>query len=256
MKRSKLPFWIPADWPAPKGIRAGTTTRQAGFSSPPYAALNLARHVGDDADTVEQNRALLQSELQLPSSPLWLQQTHGRQVIRHDEWNANVTADACYTDQQGIVCVVLTADCLPLLLCSKDGGQLAAIHLGWRGLCQNIIDVTLSRFDTDHSDILAWIGPHVRVNNYEIGEDVRSACLQAIPGTEYAFAFQGDGHWLLSLETLTRHKLVSSGISMIYASDRCTFEEQASFFSCRREKLTGRMASLIWMETENTLTSL
>jgi purine-nucleoside/S-methyl-5'-thioadenosine phosphorylase / adenosine deaminase len=256
MSPANMTSWLAANWPAPAWIKAGTTTRQSGFSLPPYASLNLAQHVGDKLETVEQNRTFLQHELQLPSAPLWLQQVHGKQVINSDEWSADVVADACYTKQDGIVCAVLTADCLPLLLCDKEGSQIAAIHVGWRGLCQGIIDVALSRFETEHSNILAWIGPHIHADNYEVGKDVHSACLQAISGTDHTFTFRGEGKWLASLEALVRHKLTSTGISMIYTCNRCTFDEQASFFSYRRQKLTGRMASLIWMETGNTSTKL
>ena len=148
-----------------------------------------------------------------------------------------------------IVCAILTADCLPLLLCSKDGSELAAIHLGWRGLCQNIVDVALSRFDTDHANILAWIGPHIHSNNYEVGEQVRCTCLQAFPAAEDAFISNKAGYWLASLETLVRHDLASKGISMIYSCNECTFDDENRFFSYRRENPTGRMASLIWKET-------
>lgn len=252
MSLDNKPFWIAANWPVPNWIKAGTTTRQSGFSPPPYASLNLARHVDDEPESVEQNRAFLQRELQLPSAPLWLQQVHDKQVINSDDWSANVSTDACYTLQKGVVCAILSADCLPLLLCNKDGSEIAAIHVGWRGLCQNIIAETLSRFDSDNGDLYAWIGPHIHANNYEVGEEVRSACLQAIPGTEHAFTSTRQAHWYANLDALVRHELLSKGISMIFGCNRCTFDDEVNFFSYRRQKVTGRMVSLIWMETENS----
>lgn len=256
MNPDNKPFWIAANWSVPNWIKAGTTTRQAGINLSPYARLNLARNVGDRPEHVERNRAFLQRELQLPSAPLWLRQEHGKQVINSDGWTANVSADACYTSRKGAVCAILTADCLPLLLCNKDGSEIAAIHVGWRGLCKNIIDETLSRFDSDHDDISAWIGPHIHAENYEVGADMRLACLQAFPGTEHAFIPGRQGHWCASLEALVRHTLSNSGISMIFGCNRCTFAEQHDFFSYRRQKVTGRMASLIWMETENSSAKL
>jgi len=243
-------FWVSADWPAPAWIRAGTTTHGSGFSLPPYTGLNLAQHVGDKVETVERNRALLQRQLQLPSPPLWLQQVHGNRVINSEEWSADATADACYTSQRKIVCAVLSADCLPLLLCDKDGSQIAAVHLGWRGLCAGILDEVIARFVTGQSNILAWIGPHIRAENYEVGADVRQACLQAYPGTDHAFSYSADGLWLASLDALVRNQLVNRGISMIYACDKCTYDDQIDFYSYRRQKVTGRMASLIWMESK------
>ncbi|MFT5350296.1 MAG: YfiH family protein, partial [Gammaproteobacteria bacterium] len=161
-------IWIPANWPAPHWIKAGTTTKRAGTSLPPYAGLNLASHVGDEPETVERNRALLQHELQLPSPPLWLQQEHGARLISSGEWSINVIADACFTRQGNIVCGILTADCLPLLLCNKEGSQVAAVHLGWRGICTNILHEVRSSFDTDSSNLLAWIGPHIHAKCYEV----------------------------------------------------------------------------------------
>jgi len=247
-----MAFWIDANWPTPEWIRAGTTTRQSGFSLPPYRGLNLAKHVGDRAKCVDQNRALLQRELQLPCAPLWLQQVHGKRIINSNDYAADISADACYTTQNGVVCAVLTADCLPLLLCDKKGSQVAAVHIGWRGFCQDIIDVALSRFDACRSNMLAWIGPHIHARNYEVGETVRLACLHAFPAAEPAFTCSREGKWLASLETLVRDQLMSRGISMIYSCDRCTFDEPASFFSYRRDRTTGRMASLIWITTRDS----
>jgi YfiH family protein len=244
-------FWIDAEWPTPAWIKAGITTTHSGFSLPPYAGLNLAGHVGDEIERVRQNRNLLEKELNLPSTPLWLQQVHGQEIIEDKDWFPNVSADACFSKQNDSVCAILTADCLPLLLCDEKNRQVAAVHIGWRGLCQNIVSASLSRFDSDHGDILAWIGPHIHAANYEVGEDARQACLTAIPDADHAFTKIKDGYWLANLETLVRHQLEDSGNTMIFAANRCTFKEQSDFYSYRRNNITGRMASLIWMESGN-----
>ena len=160
------------------------------------------------------------------SASLWLQQVHGNRVINSEECSADATVDACYIRQCTIVCAVLSADCLPLLACNKDGSQIAAVHLGWRGLCAGNLDEVIARFATGQSNILAWIGPHIRAENYEVGEDVRQACLQAYPGTDHAFSYSADGLWLASLDALVRNQLVNRGISMIYVCDKCTYDGQ------------------------------
>lgn len=251
-----MSFWLAANWPAPAWIKAGTTCIGSGFSQAPYASLNLAEHVGDNIEQVEQNRNLLQQELHLPAPPLWLKQVHDNTVIESDDWHPGIAADGCTTHKPGIVCAILTADCLPLLLCDEQSRQIAAIHVGWRGLCQNIVDSAISRFSSDHDKILAWTGPHIHQQYYEVGEDVRTACLQACPGVDHAFVRNKKGHWLASLETLVHHQLMNKGISMIFSSNRCTFAQEDNFFSYRRNKVTGRMASLIWMESGKSWTRL
>lgn len=244
-------FWIDAEWPAPAWIKAGTTTIHSGYSLPPYTSLNLAGHVGDNTEHVRQNRNLIQDELNLPSTPLWLQQVHGNEIIEDKDWFPDVSADACFSKQNDSVCAILTADCLPLLLCDEKNRQVAAVHIGWRGLCQNIVSNSLSIFDSDRGNILAWIGPHIHAANYEVGEDVRRACIKAVPEADQAFTKLKDGFWLANLESLVRHQLQNNGVTMISSTDRCTFKEEADFYSYRRNKITGRMASLIWMESGN-----
>ena len=244
-----MSFWLPANWPAPASIIAGTTTIQAGHSVKPYTGLNLAMHVGDNSEHVRQNRLLLEQELSLPRPPLWLSQRHESHVIDARQWSANISADACYSNQKDTVCAILSADCLPLLLCDGDATQIAAIHVGWRGFAKNIIDRALSKFDRKHDNILAWIGPHIQAPNYEVGDEVRDACLRAIPATEHAFCSNRKGHWLADLGALVRYQLNNRGISMVFSSNRCTYKEVDNFYSYRREKITGRMASLIWIDS-------
>ena len=242
-------LWLNAEWPVPGRVRAGCTTLHSGFSSPPYTGLNLARHVGDEETTVERNRSLLESELGLPSPPLWLEQIHGDRIIDSDDWFSGVRADACFSRERNVVCAVLSADCLPLLLCNEEGSQVAALHLGWRGICSTLLDQAISSFGAGSGGIRAWIGPHIHSRHYEVGEEVRQACEEAISGTDHAFIYSSRGKWRMSLSALVRQQLLKRGISMIYACNLCTFEEQDKFYSYRRENITGRVASLIWMES-------
>jgi polyphenol oxidase len=244
-----MSFWLPANWPAPASIIAGTTTIQGGYSVKPYSGLNLAMHVGDKSEHVRQNRLLLKQELKLPRSPLWLRQIHENKVIDANEWSSHISADACYTNQKDTVCAILTADCLPLLLCDRNATQIAAVHIGWRGFSKNIIDKALSKFSKKQEEILAWIGPHIQAENYEVGDEVRDACIRSIPETEHAFSSNRTGHWLADMESLVRYQLNNRGISMVFSSNKCTYKEKDSFYSYRRDKITGRIASLIWLDS-------
>ncbi len=242
-------LWLNAEWPVPAWVRAGCTSLHSGFSSPPYTGLNLAKHVGDEHDTVERNRVLLQSELQLPGAPLWLEQVHGNRIIDSADWFTGIRADASVTRERDIVCAILSADCLPLLLCNEEGSQIAALHLGWRGICSTLLEQAISSFGARTEDIRAWIGPHIHSRHYEVGEEVREICEQAISGTDHAFTFSAKGKWRMSLSALVRQQLLKLGISMAYTCNLCTFEEEDRFYSYRRQKITGRIASLIWMES-------
>ena len=239
--------WIPAQWPAPPGINAVTTARNGGTSHPPYDRFNLAMHVGDRPVHVDNNRQLLHSNLHLPSEPVWLTQTHGNQVINATTSPQDIHADGTYTKNEGIVCAVLTADCLPLLLCNNAGTQIAAIHIGWKGFCAGIIDNAIHSFPP--GDVLmAWIGPCIRADNYEIGSDVYEACRHYSKGIEKAFVQNRPGHWLADLSMLVKLDLRRFGINRIDDCNYCTCTDAKRFFSYRRDGTTGRMASLIWMD--------
>jgi YfiH family protein len=248
MKNKQLAFksWVPAQWPVPPGIHAGTTTRIDGNSCPPYDRFNLAMHVGDNPAHVKNNRYLLCRNLQLPSEPVWLAQTHSNQIV--DATNSlDNNADGAYTQKRGVVCAVLTADCLPLMLCNDTGTQIAAIHVGWKGFCSGIIPNAIHSFQTD--DILmAWLGPCIRVAQYEVGADVYAACTHYLPESDVAFIQSRPDHWQADLPLLVKLDLHRSGIIQIYDSDFCTCMDEEHFFSYRREGETGRMASLIWMD--------
>lgn len=239
--------WIAADWDAPSRVRAGTTTRLGGVSEPPFDSLNLARHVDDDPEAVRRNRQQLRQLCFLPTEPLWLTQTHSSRVIVADTAGESLDADAAWTCTGGIVCAVLTADCVPLLLCDRDGTRIAAVHVGWRGFCGGIVENALSCLGSTQHALTAWLGPHICSRHYEVGDEVRNACLQRFPGAEAAFRRNRRGQWQCSLEKLISGRLEKHGIA-VASSGHCTFGESERFYSYRRQKKTGRMASLIWMD--------
>lgn len=239
--------WIAACWPAPDRVRAGTTTRNGGFSGKPYESFNLALHVGDDTHRVKANRDKLIRDLDLPSDPLWLTQVHGDSVIDASR-GTGTAADACFTTATSIVCAVLTADCIPLLICNRSGTSVAAIHAGWRGLCRGIIANSIGKFSDNPDQLLAWLGPCISAAHYQVREDMRNTCIQTM-GAEAASAFapSGNGRWFADINTLAATELKRLGLTAIYNSNRCTYAEADVFYSYRRDGDTGRMASLIWM---------
>lgn len=238
--------FIKPSWPAPSNIHACTTTRLGGFSTTPYAQLNLGDHVGDDANTVEKNRNLIKEHLQLPSDPVWLQQTHSTTLIRSDDGSQN--ADASFTQQPGIVCVVLTADCLPILLCNQAGTLVAAIHAGWRGLAAGIIENTLEHLPAKPDSLMAWLGPAIGPQKFEVGDDAKEILLASLPEGSSAFQPREEkGKWLCNIYHLARLRLRKKGVEEIYGGEYCTYTQHELFYSYRRDKTTGRMASLIWM---------
>ena len=249
MPLSHNDLWLPADWPVPGHIHAGTTTRLGGYSQAPYNRLNLAGHVGDDSDSVTRNRALLMQRLQLPAEPHWLHQTHSNRVVQIGAPASPRNADAAYTNRTNTVCTVLTADCVPILLCNRAGTEIAAIHAGWRGLCANIINNTVDCFTAAREQLIAWIGPHISPDCYEVHADVRNPCIDSLSATVAdAFKQKSGDSWLANLELMARIALLKAGIAEVHASDVCTYQNREYFYSYRREKKTGRMASLIWIE--------
>jgi len=241
--------WLPADWNAPVHIRAGTSTRRDGCSRPPYDGFNLAEHVGDDNEAVKKNRKQLKQLLRLPAEPHWLNQSHGNRVVKITNPASDRDADAAYSDRPGIICAVLTADCVPILLCNRAGTEVAAIHAGWRGLCSNIISHTTACFDSGSDELIAWIGPHISSEYYEVQDDVRDACIQSLSETvAVAFTKTSNISWHANLGMIAGMTLVKAGVTEIHASNLCTFRDREYFYSYRREKNTGRTASLIWID--------
>ena len=238
--------FIRPDWSAPSRVNAVTTIRASGVSAAPWDSFNLADHVGDAISAVTENRRRLVDTLQLPTSPNWLRQVHGTNVVV-DRWLPGCVGDAAYAQRTGVVCAVLTADCLPLLMCDQTGTQIAAVHAGWRGLAAGVIEATLERFSGDRADIMVWFGPAIGPTAFEVGEDVVEALTATDPDARRAFAPCGSSRWLADLYALARQRLRGGGVTQIYGGEWCTFSDPHRFYSFRRDGVTGRMASLIWL---------
>ena len=246
MTRRNATAMLQVEWPAPPGVFAITTTRQGGVSSPPYASLNLATHVGDDAACVAENRRRLHETLSLPSHPFWLEQVHSCDVVRASSSTITPRADACYTHAPGVVCAVLTADCLPVLLCDRQGQHLAAVHAGWRGLAAGIVEAAVRALPVPATQLLAWLGPAIGPTAFEVGDEVRAAFIQWEAAARAAFVRNPVGGWYADLYALARQRLNSVGVDAVYGGEWCTYNDADRFFSYRRDQHTGRMATLIW----------
>ncbi len=208
--------------------------------------MNPANHVGDDSASVQRNRDILRTSLHLPSEPVWLNQTHSNIAVKAALTPQPLQADASYTDAAGVVCAVLTADCLPLLACSKDGTKIAAIHAGWRGLLNGIIDNTIAALQTHQLSI--WLGPAIGPDQFEVGGEVRDMFVSRSQDYAAAFRPQPSDKWLADIYRLARINLHKLGITEIYGGGLCTVTDKDCFFSYRRDNITGRMATLIWRD--------
>lgn len=250
--------FLEPDWPAPARVRALTTTRAGGVSRGPYASLNLADHVGDEPSHVVRNRALLRERLGLPAEPRWLRQVHGCAVadIAIDAaarsetaaaGDAECTADAAIATRAGEVCAVMTADCLPLLLCDRQGTRVAAVHAGWRGLAAGVIEAAVGRLAGPQDELLCWLGPAIGPRAFEVGAEVREHFLAGDTAAAAAFAPAPAGKWRADLYALARQRLRGCGVHRVYGGSLCTHTDRRRFFSFRRDGVTGRMASLIWL---------
>jgi polyphenol oxidase len=242
------------DWPAPPRVRAVFTLRMGGASVGAFASLNLGDHVGDDAHAVAENRRRAATELELPAEPLWLAQVHGTTVVEADGPALRALAapapqgDAALTRRPGRVLAVLVADCLPVLLARRDGAAVAVAHAGWRGLSAGVLEATIAALDGAADDLLAWLGPAIGPAHYEVGEEVRTAFCQRDAQAAAAFAANARGRWQCDLHRLARQRLAALGLRSIHADRRCTYALPESFYSFRRDGVTGRMAALIWLE--------
>ncbi len=238
-----------ASWPTPPNVSALTTMRTPGLSKAPYDANNLGLHVGDDETAVRTNRQSLVAALKLPKEPEWLEQIHSNHCVVVEE-DKNRTADAAVTRSSAHPLAIMTADCLPIMLCNKQGTEIAAIHSGWRGLVNGVIENTLNKMQSSPEQLMAWIGPAICQSCYEVGGEVLDAY-----HNRYSFAskgFQPKGEkWLANLSLLAELVLNSLGILAVYQSNICTFEQKNAFYSYRREAQTGRMATLIWLNDIN-----
>ncbi|MBI1731778.1 MAG: peptidoglycan editing factor PgeF [Gammaproteobacteria bacterium] len=244
-------WWWPARWPVPPHVRAGITTRDGGCSAPPFASFNLAAHVGDRPSSVHENRTALRQGLRLPSEPCWLQQAHGSRVVSA-AGGCNQAADGSHASTTGQVCAVLVADCVPLLLSDASGTQVAAIHAGWRGIAAGIVAAGISTMRAPADQLLAWIGPCIGPERYEVGAEVRCACLETDPGAGDHFRRTTSGRWLADLPALVCCQLRARDVHAIYSADLCTHARPDLFFSHRRDGSTGRMAALIWLDPDRT----
>ena len=236
---------IVPQWPAPQRVRALQTTRLGGVSRPPYDSLNLGTHVGDDPLAVAANRNRLSALV--PGEPVWLEQVHGTRVEQADVAGCAPAADACVSRHPHGVCVVMTADCLPVLFCDKAGTVVAAAHAGWRGLADGVIEFTVQAMQAAPADLMAWLGPAIGPQAFEVGPEVRAIFVAHDPAAAAAFVPQG-AKFLADLYLLARQRLAAVGVTGVYGGDLCTFSDPQRFFSYRRDGRTGRMASMIWLE--------
>jgi len=246
---------IAPNWPAPANVRACITTRKDGVSLAPYDGNNMGLHVGDNPLSVEQNRAALSEQLGLTKTPQWLEQIHGVKVVDAKGDGLVRTADGSFSNEVGQACLVMTADCLPILLCDKAGTQVAAIHCGWRSLAKGITARALEKFSGAPAHILAYLGPAISQPNFEVGVDVLEAFFETARTPAHADAIanafisaQRPLHFYADIYALARAELNALGVTHIYGGDACTYAQADQFFSYRRDKVTGRMASLIWLE--------
>jgi hypothetical protein len=245
--RGAAPYgWIVPDWPAPARVRALVTTRAGGVSRGPYASLNLGAHVGDEPAAVEHNRAVLRSHL--PADPVWLRQVHGREVVDAASAGAFPRADGAIARTRHSVCAVLTADCVPVLLAHLGGAAVGVAHAGWRGLADGVVEAALERLRVPAGDVIAWLGPGIGAGAYEVGRDVYDAFVAGDPGSASAFVAHGDGKFRADLAAIARRRLARAGVAAVHGGGFCTYTDRARFYSYRRERTTGRFASLIWIE--------
>jgi hypothetical protein len=238
--------WIVPDWPASPRVCALVTTRTGGVSRGSFASFNLGTRVGDDPAAVEHNRAILRRHL--PGDPVWLQQVHGIGVVDAESAGAVPRADGAVARTRHGVCAVLTADCVPVLLAHRSGAAVGIAHAGWRGLAGGVIEATLARMAVAPEEVIAWLGPAIGPRAYEVGPDVYDAFVTRDPGVSAAFAPRGDGKFSADLHALVRRRLAAAGVAGAYGGGQCTYTDAGRFYSYRRERTTGRFASLIWID--------
>lgn len=235
---------IRPSWPAPAHVKALQTTRLGGVSLAPYDALNLAMHVKDKPEHVARNRQLLSRYV--PTEPVWLNQVHSTRVIDAAKSSCIENADASFTTQPNVVCVTMTADCLPVLLCNLAGTTVAVVHAGWRGLCDGVIEATIAAMSVEPAQLIAWLGPAIGPNAFEVGDEVREQFVMYGQHAEEAFIPKSD-KWLGNLYQIAKQRLQSVGVNQIYGDIDCTYSNPERFFSFRRDHDTGRMATMIWI---------
>lgn len=242
---SKSLCFITPNWPAPENVKCLSTTRMGGMSIAPYGSFNLGVHVGDELGHVNQNRTRLRQYL--PAEPLWLNQVHGTDVAQALSYQGVCDADASMAKGANQVCTVMTADCLPVLFCDAQGTQVAAAHAGWRGLLDGVLENAVSKFEQSNQ-VLAWLGPAIGPDAFEVGQEVKDSFCLKDPAAEGCFkASKATGKWLADLYSLAKLRLNAAGVTQVFGGEHCTYSDETRFFSYRRDGVTGRMASCIWL---------
>ena len=236
---------IVPNWPAPANVKSLQTTRKDGASAAPYDSFNLGSHVGDNPLIVARNR--MQLAHLMPSEPVWLDQVHGVSVADAGQAGCLPQADACVSTHRSAVCVVMTADCLPVLLCDETGSVVGAAHAGWRGLCDGVIEQTVQAMKVPPSTMMAWLGPAIGPAVFEVGPEVRDAFIAKHAQSAEAFVPGNNGKWLADIYHLARLRLNAMGINRIYGGDQCTYSNTERYYSYRRDGVTGRMGTFIWL---------
>ncbi len=240
--------FLPPQWPASDRVKAITTTRLSGASSAPYDHFNVALHVGDNRFQVEQNRTLLKQTWDWQHEPFWLQQEHTAQVVYVDQNTPRLpVADAAWTNQTEQPLVIMTADCLPILITNDDANLVAAVHAGWKGLAQGIVTQTIQTLPDNPANLMAWVGPAISQVHFEVGQDVVDAFANKPFDTADFFVKKNNQKWLANLAGLVDFELQSLGVTRVFQSNLCSYEKNEWFYSYRRDGTTGRMASLIWL---------
>ena len=237
------------DWELPRGVFAACTTRLGGVSTAPWNSFNVATHVGDDLAHVAANRARLRELLKLNAEPAWLNQVHGVSVMDVDSATFSpipFTADAAVASRAGAPCVVMVADCLPVLFCSSDGQRVGAAHAGWRGLAEGVLESTVAAMGVPASELAAWLGPAISQQHFEVGDEVRQTFVNADRAAISCFRMNARGRWQADLVGLARLRLASLGLTDVSGGRWCTFADRERFFSHRRDGKGGRLAALIW----------
>ncbi len=239
---------IRPDWPASASVEACVTTRRGGYSTAPYDSLNLGDHAGDDPQSVQRNREHLANVLELPSAPKWLNQVHGTTVLNAAKIEPGAKADASFSREPGVVCAIMTADCLPVFFSDEEGREVAVAHAGWRGLAAGVLEATVDAMHAPPAQIMAWLGAAIGPEHFEVGDEVRAAFNRKDPAATQAFKSSPNGRWLADIYTLARLRLEQAGVKNISGGGLCTFSDTSKFYSYRRDDhQSGRMVSLIWI---------
>ncbi len=247
-----MPDLLWADWPAPANIKALTTTRSGGVSQGAYSSLNLADHVEDNIEHVKKNRQIISQCLNI-QEPVWLKQVHGVQIVDAATASHHAEADAIYSNQSDSVCAVLTADCLPLLFCNQQATKVAAAHAGWRGLASGVIESTVDALQEKAENLMVWLGPAIGPSCFEVGQEVVDTFVAQDKAAIKAFIKTDVEHYLADIYQLARLRLKRLGIEKVYGGGLCTYTDEERFYSFRKNKVSGRMASMIWISSEEKI---